>query len=202
MKHTLADDVIYQFQILQLNQIKNFNLQKKIVYYLDEDIITGRSRLKDEQWSDTSMCSDVGIEKLSALQTPVRTRSNKKMKDEEARLMWSDGISRPIPRSERSIQVKTARKKHTAHRQKKYLDEQYEVLAPRSSVGKISPTSVIRKPNRPEVRVRKSDNAKFGTRNEQHTELSQYIDRGPEKNQEKTLKQRIINHKKDLLRKD
>ena len=63
-------------------------------------------------------------------------------------------------------------------------------------------TSVVREHNRPEVRERNSDIAKFGTKNERDTELGQYIDRRPKKIQEKTLEKKTINHKKDLLWKD
>ena len=79
----------------------------------------------------------------------------------------------------------------------------YEVPAPGSTVGKKSPTtSLIKEPNRPEFRVRNSDIAKFGTRNEQDTELGQYIERSPKKIFEKTLEQKITNHRKDLVRKN
>ena len=117
--------------------------------------------------------------------------------------MWSDGISRPILRSERSIQVKIARKIHAEHRQQKKLDGLYEVLAPRSTVGKVSPTTTaIEDPNRPEVRVRNSDISNFETRHKRDTELGQYIEKRPKKGQEKALEQKIINQKRDLLRKD
>ena len=100
------------------------------------------------------------------------------MKEEEARLMWSDGISRPIPRSDRSIHVKIARTIHKAYRQKKNLDGLYEILAPGSKVGKVfQPTSVIEEQNRPELRVRNSDIANFETRNERNIKLGQYIGR-------------------------
>ena len=70
-------------------------------------------------------------------------------------------------------------------------------------MGKISlTTSVINEPNKPKVRVRNSDIAKFGTKKERDTELGQYIDRRPKKIQEKTEEQKNINTKKDLLRKD
>ena len=79
-----------------------------------------------------------------------------------------------------------ARNIHENQRQKKNLDGLYEVLAPGSTAGKISPTtSVIKEPNRPEVRVRNSDIAKFGTKNEPDTELGQYIERRPKKISEK-----------------
>ena len=51
-----------------------------------------------------------------------------------------------------------------------------------------------------EVRVPNSDIAKFGTENWRVTELCQYIDRRPNKIPEKTLEQKINNHKNDLLK--
>ena len=69
------------------------------------------------------------------------------MKDEEQRLIWSDGLSRPIPCSERSIQVKIARKIHDSQRQKKYLDGLYKVLAPVALYAKLAlPQALLRNP--------------------------------------------------------
>ena len=79
----------------------------------------------------------------------------------------------------------------------------YEVLAPASTVGKINTiTSVIKEPNRQEVRVRNSDIAKSGTKNKRGTELGQYIKRRPEKISEKKLERKITNNRRDLIRKD
>ena len=112
-------------------------------------------------------------------------------------------MNRPIPCSERSIQVKLARKIHENQRQKKNLDGLYEVLAPGSTVRKISPTtSVIKEPNRQEVCVRNSDIAKFGTKAERDTDLGQYIQRRPKTIYEKTIEQKIKKHKRDLVRKN
>ena len=135
----------------------------------------------------------------SALSSNARAHEEQqKLKDGESRLIRSEGISRPTPRSERRVQVKIARKIHAAESQKKHLDGLYEVLAPGSTVGKISPTtSVAKEPNRPEVRVRNSDIAKFAMQNKRNTELSQYIDRRPKKVQEKTLEQKIIKPQKE-----
>ena len=109
-------------------------------------------------------------------------------------------MSRPIPCSERSIQVKLARKIHESQPQKKNLDGLYEVLAPGSTVCKISPTtSVIKEPNRQEVRVRNSDIAKYGTKAERDTDLGQYIKRRPKKIYKKTGQQKIIKHMRDLI---
>ena len=106
-----------------------------------------------------------------------------KIKDSESRLMWSEGIARPIPRSVRSVHVKIARKIHASRRQKKKLAGLYEVLAPSSTVRKISPTtSITKEPIKPEFRVRNSDTAKFGTKIERGTELGQYIERRTKKN--------------------
>ena len=75
------------------------------------------------------------------------------------------------------------------------------MLAPGSTVCKVSPTSVIKEPNRQEVRVRNSDIAKFGTRAERDTDLTQYIERRPKKVNEKTIEQKSYKHKRDLIRK-
>ena len=125
------------------------------------------------------------------------------MKDGEQRLIKSDGVSRPIPCSERSIQVKLARNLHESQRQKKNHDGLYEVLAPGSMVCKVSPTtSVIKEPNRQELRVGNSDIANFGTKAERDTELTQYVERRPKKISEKTIGQKINKHRRDLIRKN
>ena len=126
-----------------------------------------------------------------------------KRNDGEQRLIKSEGIFRSIPCSERSVLVKLARKLHENQRQKKNFDGLYEVLAPGRTVCKVSPTtSVIKEPNRQEVRVRNSDIAKFGTRAERDTDLTQYIERRPKKISEKTIEQKIHKHKRDLIRKN
>ena len=126
-----------------------------------------------------------------------------KRKDGEERFLNSEGVSRPIPCSERSVQVKLARKLHESQRQKKNLDGLYEVLAPGSTVCKVSPTtSVIKEPHKQEVRVRNSDIAKFVTRTERDTDLAQYIERRPKKTNEQTIEHKIYKHKRDLIRKN
>ena len=120
-----------------------------------------------------------------------------KRKDGEERFLNSEGVSRPIPCSERSVQVKLARKLHESQRQKKNLDGLYEVLAPGSTVCKVGPTtSVIKEPHKQEVRVRNSDIAKIGTRAERDTNLAQ------RKINEQTIEHKIYKHKRDLIRKN
>ena len=126
-----------------------------------------------------------------------------KRKDGEERFLNSEGVSRPIPCSERSVQVKLARKLHESQRQKKNRDGLYEVLAPGSTVCKVSPTTgVIKEPHKQEVRVRNSDIAKFGTRAERDTDLAQNIERRPKKITEQTIEHKIYKHKRDLIRKN
>ena len=123
--------------------------------------------LKDAQLADTGIYSDVDIEKVICAANARTHDEQQKLKDGESRLIRSEGISRPIPRSKGSVQVKIARKKQAAQRQKKNLDGICEVAAPRSIGGKMnSTTSVIKEANRPEVCVPNSDIAKFGMRNE------------------------------------
>ena len=101
---------------------------------------------------------------------------------------------------ERSVQIKIFCKIHATRRQKRNFDGLYEVSAPGSTVGKLSPTtSVIKEPNKPEVRVRYSDIAKFGTKHKRETDFAEYPERIPPKFHDKTLEQKIQNHKKNLL---
>ena len=182
---------------------KNLNYNAIIKYYLDEDTIPGRSYLSEEQWADTALCSDTEIERVICAANSRARAEQEKRNDGEQRLIKLEGVFRSIPCSERSIQVKLARKLHENQRQKKNLDGLYEVLAPGSTVCKVSlTTSVIKEPNRQEVRVRNSDIAKFGTRAERDTDLTQYIERRPKKINEKTIEQKIYKHKRDLIRKN
>ena len=84
------------------------------------------------------MFSHVEIEKVICALNNRAHKEREKMKDGESRLMWSEGISRAVSRSERSVQVKIALNIHATQRQKRNLDELYEIFAPGSTVGKIS----------------------------------------------------------------
>ena len=182
---------------------KNLKYNARIKYYLDEVTIPGRSYLSEEQWEDKALCSDTEIERVIFAASSRARAEQEKRNDGEQRLIRSEGIFRPIPCSERSVQVKLARKLHENQRQKKNLDGSFEVLAPGSTVCKVSPTtSVMKEPNRQEVRVRNYDIAKLGTRAERDTDLTQYIERRPKKISEKTIEQKIHKHKRDLIRKN
>ena len=103
-------------------------------------------------------------------------------------------------RTKHSSQI--ARKFLKSQLQKKNLDGLYEVLAAGSIVYKISPTtSVIKDPNRQEVRMRNPNIAKLGTKAERDPDLGQYIERRPKKIYDKTVEQKIIKHRRYLVRK-
>ena len=60
------------------------------------------------------MCSDFEIEKIVCAASARAHEEQEKMKNGKSRLIWSEGIARPIPRSERSVQIEIARKVHAA----------------------------------------------------------------------------------------
>ena len=77
------------------------------------------------------------------------------------------------------------------------------MLASGSTVCKVSPTmSVIKEPNRQEVRVRNCGIPKFGSKAERYSNLGQYIVRRPKKIYEKAVEQKIIKHRRDLVKKN
>ena len=83
--------------------------------------------------------------------------------DGESRFFRS-GSCRPIPLTERAVQLKLARKIHGKRCSKNNLLCLYEVLAPGFSILKVSTTtSAIKEPGKPIVTVRNIDIAKFGT---------------------------------------
>ena len=82
------------------------NYNKIIKHYIDEDTIPGRTYLTEEQWADTALCLDTEIEKVICSATARAKKEQDQMKDSEPRLIWSEGVNRPIPCSERSIQKK------------------------------------------------------------------------------------------------
>ena len=85
---------------------KNLNYNAILNYYLDEDTIPGRSYLSEEQWADTALCSDTEIERVVCAASALARAEQEKRKDGEERFLNSEGISRPITCSERSVKVK------------------------------------------------------------------------------------------------
>ena len=92
--------------------------------------------------------------------------------NKESRFITHPQLTNPIPRTERSLNVKLARKLPNKKRVKRQLAGLYEVLKPGSIVTKSSPTTtLINEPGRPPVKVRDSDLAKFGTEAKKSTNL-------------------------------
>ena len=86
-------------------------------------------------------------------------------------------LNNTTPRTEPSVELKLLK---GFKRSKKDLRRLWETLDPSSTVVRTSPTTtVIKEPGVPEVTVRDSDIAKFGTRAERNTELWQYEQQRP-----------------------
>ena len=108
-------------------------------------------------------------------------------------------LNKLIPRTEQSLDLKLARK--VTKRSKRDLRGLWETLAPGSTVVRTSDTTtVIKEPGVPEVCVRNSDIAKFGTRAERNTDLWEYAKRRPLP-YEKTTEEKISQHTKELKKK-
>ena len=108
-------------------------------------------------------------------------------------------LNNPIPRTERSLDLKLARK--VMKRSKRDLRGLRETLAPGSTVVRTpDTTTVIKEPGVPEVSVRNSDIAEFGTRAERNTDLWQYAQRR-RLPYEKTTEEKIAQHTKELKKK-
>ena len=86
-------------------------------------------------------------------------------------------------------------------RSKRDLRGLWDTLAPGSTVVRTSPTTtVIKEPGVPEVKVRNSDIAKTGTKDEPKTELRQYTQRRPLP-YDKTTEEKVAFHSKELKKK-
>ena len=107
--------------------------------------------------------------------------------------------TKPISRTEQSLEMKLVRK--VSKRSKRDLQGLCETLAPDSTVLRTSPTTkIIKEPGFPEVKVRNSDIAKFGTEAKRNTELWQYAQRRPLP-YDKTTEKKTALHSKQLKKK-
>ena len=123
--------------------------------------------------------SDILIEEaMQKAQVDAGRRYNGDKKKLMSRFIMHPKLNNHIPRSEKSLEIKLARK--VSKRSKRDLRGLRETLAPGSTVVRTSDTTtVIKEPGVPEVSVRNSDIAKFGTRAEHNTALWQYAQRRP-----------------------
>ena len=115
---------------------------------------------------------------MQKAQVDAGRRYNGKHNKSVSRFITHPKLNNPIQRSEKSLELKLTRK--AIKRPKRDLRGLWETLAPGSTVVRTSDTTtVIKEPRVPEVRVRNSDIAKFGTRAERNTDLWQYDQRRP-----------------------
>ena len=170
----------------------DLNYEKILNHYLDEETVTPNELLPEEHWGNSR--SDDEIERNMCKATKYATTRERLATDNESRFLRTTKAHRPLPLKEHAVQLNIARKKHLHKRSKKNLDGLY-VLAPGSVVQKIDQyTSVIREPGKMEVTVRNSDIAKFGTREERKTKLTEYINRRGPRKHEKTTEAKILSH--------
>ena len=177
----------------------DLSYEKILNHYLDEETVTPNELPPEEHWGNSR--SDDEIERNMCKPTKDATTRERLATDNESRFLRATQAHRPLPLKEHAVRLNIARKKHLHKRSKKNLDGLYEVLAPRSVVQKTDQyTSVIREPGKMEVTVRNSDIAKFGTREERKTKLTDYINRRGPRTHEKTTEAKILSHIKECTR--
>ena len=176
----------------------DLSFEKILNHYLDEETVTLNELLPEEHWGTSR--SDEEIERNMCKATKDATNRERLATDNESRFLRTIQAHRPLPLTEHAVQLNIARKKHIHKRSKKNLEGLYEVLAPGSVVQKTDQyTSVIRELGKMEVTVtvRNSDIAKFGTREERKTKLTDYINRRGPRTHEKTTEAMILSHIKE-----
>ena len=168
----------------------NLSYENILHHYLDAETVPVEDYLDENGWV-TGDRSDILIkEAMQKAQVENKPVSRFKMHPK---------LNNPIPRSGKSLEIKLARK--VSERSKRDIRGLWETLAPSSTVVRTSDTTtVIKEPGVPEVRVRNSHIAKFGTRAERNTDLWQYAQQLPLP-YEKTTEEKIAQHTKDLIKK-
>ena len=141
--------------------------------------------------------SDILIEEaMQKAQLDAGRRYNGDHNKSISRFILHPKLNNPIPRTEQSLDLKLARK--VTKRSKRDLWGLWETLAPGSTDVRTSDTTTVTKePGVPEVCVRKSDIAKFGTSAERNTDLWEYAKCRPLA-YEKTTEEKISLHTKEL----
>ena len=177
----------------------NLSYENILHHYLDADIVPVEDYLDENGWV-TGDRSDILIdEAMQRAQVDAGRCYNGDHNKSVSRFILHPKLNNPIPRTEQSLDLKLARK--VTKRSKRDLCGLWETLAPGSTVVRTSnTTTVIKEPGVPEVSVRNSDIAKFGTRAERNTDLWEYAKRRPLP-YEKTTEEKIAQHTKELKKK-
>ena len=104
----------------------------------------------DEQWDEKTRI-DVEFEK----QRDTISKDARKRCNEDPDKEPHPDIGLPVQRTEASLTLKLAKKKHKSKKSEKILDRLYEVLAPGLSVIKsVDHTSIFKEPGKREVTFR------------------------------------------------
>ena len=177
----------------------NLSHENILNHYLDADTVPVEDYVDKNGWM-TGDRSEILIEEaMQKAQVNAGRRYNGNRNKSVSRFIMHPKPNNPIPRSEKSLEIKLARK--VSKRSKKDLRGLWKTLAPGSTVVRTSDTTtVIKEPGVPEVSVRNSDIAKFSTSAERNTELWQYAQRRPLP-YGKTTEEKIAQHTKDLKKK-
>ena len=176
----------------------NLSCENILHHYLDADTVPVDDYIDENGWVAGDR-SDILIEEaMQKAQVDARRRYNGDTNKSVSRFIMHPKLNNPIPWLEKSLEIKLARK--VTKRSKTDHLGLWETLAQGSTVVHTSDTTrVIEEPGVPEVSVRNSNIAKFGTRVERNTEVWQYAQRRPLL-YEKTTEEKIAQHTKDLKR--
>ena len=140
-------------------KLSNLSYEKITNHYLDENTVTSEDILPDDKWLK-GYRSNIEFEMGMTRTTRDANERERQSKEVESRFLRSE-TCRPIPLTEKAVQVKLARKIYGKRRTKKNLEGFYEVLAPGSNI-EVSPTpSTIKELVRAIVTVRISDITKI-----------------------------------------
>ena len=177
----------------------NLSYEDILHHYLDADTVPVEDYLDENGWV-TGNRSDIFIEEaMQKAQLDAGRRYNGDHNMSVSRFSVHPKLNNPIPRTEQSLDLKLARK--VTKRSKRDLQGLWDTLAPGSTVVRKSDTITdIKEPGVPEVCVRNSNIAKFGTRAERNTDLWEYAKRRPLP-YEKTTEEKISQHTKELKKK-
>ena len=186
----------YAFWPYMQREILNKAAQCKPCTDIDADTVPVEDYL-DDNGCVTSDRSDILIEEaMQKAQVDAGRRYNAEHNKSVSRFIVHPKLNNPIPRSQKSLDLKLARK--VTKRSKRDLRGLWETFNSGSTVERKSDTTTVnKKPGVPEVRVRNSDIAKFGTRTERNTDLWQYAQRRPLP-YEKTTEEKISQYTKEL----
>ena len=151
----------------------NLSYENILHHYLDADTVPMKDYLDENKWV-TGDRSDILIEEtMQNAQVDAGRRYNGDHNQSISRFIVHPKLNNPIPRTEQSLDLKLAR--NVTKRSKRDLRGSWKTLTPGSTVVRTSDTTtVIKEPGVPEVCVRNSDIAKFGTRAERNTDLWEY----------------------------